>query len=198
MKVLTAYNKKHEYFLSYCKDSVPKGVEHLVQFDEGNGKAWAMNKLLKKVSDNDVVVVCDADDMLSPQIQKIEWMMSDYDLVYGDVYELSESGEKSLRKSKSFDINLFKKENLIPFSGVMLWGWLAKRHLYPDCFPVEDWVWWHELYQHSQRFGYSGYVHATRRVWTSNVARNIPVYSKINRHIRNYKAKRIIKSIYES
>jgi glycosyltransferase involved in cell wall biosynthesis len=197
MKVLTAYNKQHEQFLQDCSASIPTGAEHLVQFDEGKGKAWAMNQLLKRVDDNDIVVFCDADDMLMP-LQESKFLLLRYDLVYGNAYEMDQLGNVTLRRSQPFDLELFKKQNFIPYSGVMTWGWLAKKVAYPDYFPVEDWIWWHQLYQHSGKFGYSGCVHSKRRVWTSNVARNVPVYSKITRLIRNYKAKQIIKSIYES
>lgn len=198
MKVLTAYNEQHEKFLWECTQSVPDGFEHVIQYDEGRGKAWAMNQMLQGIADDDVIVVCDADDRLMPIIEDLVWMLDRHDLVYGDVYEEDESGNVKIYRSRSFDINVFKTQNFIPFSGVMMWGWFAKKVTYPDCFPVEDWIWWHRLYQHSQNFGYSNFVHATRRVWTSNVARNIPVYSKIRRLMRNYKAKQVIKSIYES
>ena len=49
MKVLTAYNKKHEQFLDDCSAGVPSGWEHITQFDEGRGKAWAMNQMLQGI-----------------------------------------------------------------------------------------------------------------------------------------------------
>ena len=193
IKILTACGIKHERYLESCINSVKDmDCEHIYEVADDT-KAVIMNRLLKRVNNDDIVGVLDADD-----IAVYNWLNVDfrnYDLVYGNVLNKNENGTMILREGGVFDKELFKTTNLIPYSGTLLKGWLAKSEPYPDIPHGNDWLWWHRLLKHSDKFLYVPRICAIRRTWTSHKRCDIPVYRKVRRLYREYKVKEMIKQL---
>jgi len=197
IKVLTACGLKHEKYLDSCKESVAANSvphEHLVAIGDSM-KGTMMNRLLKEVDDNDIVCLLDADDLADPNWLDNAKYLDHYDLIYGDTWNINKDGSGERYVSKEFNWEEFQHKNFIPYSGVMLVGWLAKEVPYPNLVHAADWYYWHQLLQHSVHFGYIDKVFTTRRMWTGYRRSNIPVYRKLRRLYREYKVKKLIKAI---
>ena len=182
MKVLTAFDHRHIKYLHTCINST--GCTHLIRFDEGKGKAYAMNDLLKQVHDNDWVAVLDADDIALPAM----FDKTDADVIYGDYIEL-ETGKKVI--SKPFDFDGFKEQNFIPYSGTLIRGKFAKTQ-YPDIWHGNDWLWWWRMIHAGAKFEYLPGARSIRRIRTSYKRCRIPVYRKWKRLQNDKKVKKQI------
>ncbi len=199
IRIITPYNEPHAKFLSVCHSSVDRSfgtssiAVHEAQFDNWKGQAWAMRKLLERVKDDDIVGILDADDMATPQMANNVKLLGEYDLVYGDVMNLDEKGHGKLYEAQPMDLEVFKKRNIIPVSGVVAKGWLLKSEEYPDLFHGKDWLWWWRLLKYSEKFHYEPGVVAVRRTWTSYKRCDIPVYRKLRRLYYNEQVKRLIR-----
>lgn len=196
IKVLTACTEKHLPYLDECKQSVARSrVAHTHIVSVGNeSKATHMNRMLKSVSNDDIVAVMDADDKARPDWLENASFLGGFDLVYGDVVNNTHDSHETIF-SMPFDKGVFKRKNFIPYSGVILKGWLAKSEPYPEIVHGNDWLWWWRLLQHSDRFLYVPQVFCIRKTWTSHKRCNIPVYRKIRRLYRDYKVKQKINVI---
>ena len=203
IRVITPYNKPHEKYFTSCEASVIQtsyklDVFHDIQFDWGKGQAWAIRKLLSRVNDNDIVCILDADDMAKSKMFKNIELLKDYDLVYGDVINMDKNGNGNVYEAQPMDLEVFKKKNIIPVSGVVAKGWLLKSEEYPDLFHGKDWLFFHRLLKHSDKFHYEPGVVAIRRTWTSYKRCDIPVYRKLRRLYYNEQVKRLIRKEYET
>lgn len=197
IRVLTAYNDRHAKYIEGCRQSVKAVFDdcvHHVQYDNNKGKAWAMNQMLTCVEDDDVVIVLDADDTLFGDVALAVASMREHDVIYGNVFE-QRGLMVSLRESREFDYSLFKKKNFIPYSGTLVSGWIARRVKYPDIYHGNDWLWWHRIYQISDRFKYSGLIHCTRSIGTSYKDCKIPVYRKLKRLYYERQVKKLINEL---
>ena len=203
IRVITPYNKPHQQFLDSCEVSVIQAsykldVRHEIQFDWGKGQAWAIRRLLSRVNDDDIVCILDADDMAKSKMFKNIELLKDYDLVYGDVINMDKNGNGNVYEAQPMDLEVFKKKNIIPVSGVVAKGWLLKSEEYPDLFHGKDWLFFHRLLKHSDKFHYEPGVVAIRRTWTSYKRCDIPVYRKFRRLYYNEQVKRLIRKEYET
>lgn len=204
IRVITAYNGPHEKFLDDCKNSVDwysvirPDLVHEIQFDWGKGQAWAIRKLLSRVNDYDIVCIMDADDMATTKMFSNIQLLDKYDLVYGDVINVDQQGNRTYYKAQPLDLKIFKKNNIIPVSGVVAKGWLLKREEYPDLFHGKDHLFWWKLLKHSDKFHYEPGVVAIRRTWTSYKRCDIPVYRKLRRLYYEFKLHQLIKKEYET
>lgn len=199
LRILTCCGIKHEKYLDSCKDSVkqiPHPHEHLVATGDET-KAVLMNRLLKQVNDDDIVIVLDADDVFIGNPSKSIRKLDTRDLVYRDVVNMDEDGSEVYVKSRPFDKELFKKKNFIPYSGVAMKGWLAKSEPYPDLVHGNDWNFWWSLRQHSTDWTYVQGTFVRRRTWTSHKRCDIPVYRKLRRLWREYLVKKENSKYYE-
>ena len=202
--VLTAYGDKHKDLLDRCKKSLPDDVIHSTQFDWGNGKAWAMNNLIKNLNDDDIVFLIDADDMAYPEWFEADRLalLKDYDLVYGDCLNATAITDQDVFGkyfwSRPFWTELLKRENYIPYSTVIVKGWLLKKVGYDDTPHVGDWMTWHKMLQHTNKFVYYPGVCCIRDTSTSYFDTGNKYVVWLKRKIRNYFAKRNIKKIWNS
>ena len=203
IRVITPYNKPHEKYLTSCEASVIQAsykldVFHDIQYDWGKGQAWAIRRLLSRVNDDDIVCILDADDMAKSKMFKNIELLKVYDLVYGDVINMDKNGNGNVYEAQPMDLEVFKKKNIIPVSGVVAKGWLLKSEEYPDLFHGKDWLFFHRLLKHSDKFHYEPGVVAIRRTWTSYKRCDIPVYRKFRRLYYNEQVKRLIRKEYET
>lgn len=197
--VVTAYGDKHRYLLDRCKASLPTGIIHDTQFDWWNGKAWAMNKILHRLNDTDIVFMLDADDVASEDwfSQDRLRLLNEFDLIYGDCY-LTDGFNKTMFKSRPFDVELLKCENYIPYSTVITKGWVLKKVGYDETEHVGDWLTWHKILQFTDKFVYCPGICCVRDVSTSYFDTGNKYSVWLKRKIRNYYAKRKIKEIWNS
>lgn len=195
IKILTACGIKHIDYLKTCLRSTESmDCEHIYEVAD-ESKAAIMNRLLKRVKDTDIVGVLDADDMAVRDWLNAANNLNKYDLIYGDVINNDKNGAVNRVNGKRFNAEQFKTVNLIPYSGVLLRGWLAKSEPYPDISHGNDWLWWHRLLKHSDKFIYVPRICAVRRTWTSHKRCDIPVYRKVKRLYLEHKVKQLIKEI---
>ena len=199
IKILTACGLKHTEYLSECIQSTMNFAEHLYEIDnKQEGKAAIMDRLLRKVGNYDIVGVLDADDIATPEMFSEHRLnlLNRYDVVYGDIQNVDEQGNKSLHPGRPFDRSQLYRINIIPFSGVLINGWLAKLERYPIQKHVGDWLYWNALLKHSVKFRYEPGIVSIRKTWTSYYGGSkIPVYRKVKRLLRDHNARQIIKKI---
>lgn len=194
VKIITACGIKHKQYMESCLKSTARlDCEHLYLIRDWS-KHEQINELLKQVDDDDIVGLLDADDLAAPDWLNHVKLLDIYDLVYGDTLNIDKNYDTVLHKSLRFNPETIRKKCLIQYSGVLLNGWLAKSEAYPNFFGGEDWLWWSRLLRRSNKFHYTGEVHAFRRNYTSHIRRNIPIYSKFNRLYRDFKVRKIIRN----
>ena len=195
IKILTAVGLKHTEFISDCVKSTIDFAEHLYEIDhKGEGKAAIMDRLLRKVNKYDIVGMLDADDMATPEMfsqHRID-LLNRYDVVYGDLHNVDENGTVTVYSGQPFNRRELYRQNIIPFSGVLMNGWLAKREKYPTQRHVGDWLYWNSLIKHSVKFRYEPGIVAQRRTYTSYYGGGVPGLRKVKRLLRDYKARQII------
>jgi len=196
IKVLTACGNRHKEFIDSCLSSTNNmDCVHILSIDEfDEGKGVVMNRMLSGVKDDDIVALLDADDTACEGWLDNVKYLKDYDLVYGNTLNYSPT-TRELYRSRDFDKELFLKYNFIPYSGVIMKGWLAKQAPYPNIVHGADYYWWHLLLQYSDKFKYVDKIFCTRRTHTSYRSCNIPVYRKLRRLYREYKLHKMIDSI---
>lgn len=200
LKILTACSAEHEQYLQSCKDSVASlkwQHEHLVSIGD-SPKHVHMNRLLKEVNNDDIVLMLDADDLIIGDINESLRAIKHSDLVYRDVLNENEDGSLETYHSQPFDMEVFRHINFIPYSGTMLKGWLAKKADYPDLFHGNDWNYWWALLQYSDKFYHLKGTFVKRRAWTSYKRCDIPVYRKLRRLYYQRQVKKQNEIIYKS
>ena len=192
IKILTACGNYHKPYLKSCSDSLKN-----IRFDHRHFVAVGdypkhvhMDELSKHVSDNDIVIVLDADDLIINDIDESLRAMNGNDLVYRDVINENEDGSRETYVSQPFDMEDFRRINFIPYSGTMIKGWLFKKEVYPDLFHGNDWNFWWKLLQHTDKFKYVSGAIVKRRAWTSYKRCDIPVYRKLRRLYYQYQVKK--------
>jgi len=200
IKILTVYNDAHEKYLDTCISSVQNvfgtEAEHLIQYDWGKGQAWAVNQLLYGILDCDIIGFLDADDMACSAMKENVKHIGEYYVVYGDVRNYFNENSYSTYISQPMDFELFKKRNIIPVSGTLVFGEIAKLGVYANIFHGKDWHFWWSLVPHTKRFLYVPGVVAERRTWTSYKKCDIPVYRKLRRLYYNNKVKKLNSKYY--
>jgi len=196
IRVLTVCGEKHAPLIKRCSGSIPSRVVHNVIYDHLNkGKHIKFNKLVESVKDDDICFLIDADDWYKPNAfyaSRIN-LMKTYDFVYGDYIDTNDV----VYKSRDFDKKLLKKINYIPYSTVMVKGWLL-RVGFDDTPHTGDWITWHKILQLTDKFHYEPGIVCVRDVSTSYFDDHRPIIGKIKRLIRNYRAKQKIKKIWNS
>jgi len=196
IRVLTVCGEKHAHLIDRCKKSIPKGIRHDIIFDSLNvGKHIQMDKLVEDISDDDICFLIDADDWYKPNAfysSRVN-LMKKYDFVYSDFIDSNDVSYKS----RPFDKELLKSINYIPYSTVIVRGWLL-RVGYDSTPHTGDWITWHKMLQLSDKFCYSPGIVCVRDVSTSYFDDHRPIIGKFKRLIRNYRAKQKIKKIWNS
>jgi len=194
IRVLTVCGEKHAHLIERCTNSVPRGIAHDILYDYDNkGKHVYMNIFADMVDNDDICYLIDADDWYRPNAffpARIE-LMDKYDFVYGDYIDTN----NSVYKSRTFDPELLKKICYIPYSSVMVKGWLLKVG-YDDTKHTGDWITWNKMLVLTDNFHYEPGIVCVRDVSTSYFDDHRPVIGKIKRLLRNYNAKQKINKIW--
>lgn len=192
MIVLTVAGEKHWEFYNRC--NVPIEM-HLFINDAGLGKHFWLNEAFHAFNDDTIVALLDADDIATPEMFNPERLkyLEEYDLIYGDYERFG--AKTGVYKSREFDKELFKSENFIPYSTVITKAWLLKKELYPDEGKCSDWIYWHKLLKHTDKFKYVPGIVCKYDTSNSYFTSNIPVWRKIKRLTENWIAKQKIKRI---
>jgi len=198
--IITPYNDAHSIYLTDCINSVRQNfnedVVHDIQYDEGRGQAWAINKLLSRVNDKDIVGLLDADDMATPNMSLNVKFLDYYDVVYGDCMNMTSEDGGIIQRSQPMNFELFKKKNIIPASGTLIRGRIAKKGVYPDIFHGKDWHFWWSLTPYTKEFLYVEGITSQRRTWTSYKRCDIPVYRKLKRLYYDHQVKKLNRKYY--
>lgn len=195
IRVLTAFGSKHAELLERLKKSIPGEVRFTYQWDHNHGKAYAMDLMFDRIDDDDICLLCDADDWFLPSAfspERLKWLET-YDLIYGDCFNAGKDVRAYV--SRGFDREELRVRNYIPYSTVVTKGWLLKKERYPTEKHVGDWIYWNKLLRHTNKFAYIRGIVTYRDVTTSYYASNIPVYRKIKRILRDNNARKIISKL---
>ena len=155
------------------------------------GKRARLNQAIKGV-DTEWIAFNDADDMSMPDRFNFQENESYFDLIYTNYFTLSKSG-CVYTYAKSFDRNLLKEENYIPFSTIIVKTEIAKQCLfsYDVVGNGEDWIWLNDVANITNKFHYVPRVTMIYRSHKPPYGR-IPVYRKIKRILWQNKVRRII------
>lgn len=199
LKIITPCYEKHIGFLYGLSDKIREscnvaGVyyDHLIDTNKCY-PGLSRNKLLDWIKDEDYVAFMDSDDYpLKPWAKEIYSCLKYHDVVYGDYIE-HETGK--IHKSRVFDYELFLKQDFIPFSTVAMRGYIANKIRFKPIQKAEDWVFLHETYKITKDFFYLAEPLVVRRTKTSINRSYIPIYRKLKRLYKDYKARQIIKSL---